>query len=452
MRKATQRSGKYRAKIQGKVLPGQARRFTGAAGGQVAAEHYVKVLGVPAGFQNYYMIFAKELLKVRRIHSGEIAQREACLLYDKWSSRGLDASVLDSMVVHYNFQSCPVPPPPVCDWSYKRKLTFSGNVSATNLDDFTVLVHLTAANFDFNKAQNLGEDIRFMDTDACPGAGTPLKHEIEKWDKAGNEAWVWVKVPRIDGGSVNDFIYMFYGNAAAPDGQDVPGTWDSNYVLVMHVHGTAPSVVATDSTAYGNNGAVTGAAWNAGGQINGCLSFNGVNNHVECPDSDSLDVGPGSNKITMELWARRDNITAAVSLFDKIGDLGGGNWRGYLLNTYPNDRLLVSIDSGAAQLIIDDFFVAGDVGNWVHVVATGDGSVIRAYKNGAVNALTGNYSTITATNFNLRVGRRRDGSQPFAGRIDEARISKINRSGDWVMASYRAQAGLLITYGPEESE
>ncbi|GAH76827.1 unnamed protein product, partial [marine sediment metagenome] len=169
---------------------------------QVSAENFVKTLGVPQMIQHFYMTFAKQVLSIKTKHSGQLAQDEVCIAYERWNTRGLNATGLDAIVAHYNFDTCATPTPSGCAWDFKMKLTFSGNVAVANLDDFPVLVHLTGANFDFTHAQNNGEDIRFMDSDTCPTDGTPLKHEIEKWDKAGTDAIIWVKVPRIDGGSV----------------------------------------------------------------------------------------------------------------------------------------------------------------------------------------------------------------------------------------------------------
>ncbi len=44
--------------------------------------------------------------------------------------------------------------------------------------------------------------------------GTLLAHEIESWNESGT-SYVWVSVPQIDASSGTDYIWMYYGNAAA---------------------------------------------------------------------------------------------------------------------------------------------------------------------------------------------------------------------------------------------
>jgi len=108
-------------------------------------------------------------------------------------------------------------------WSKKRKLTFDNSVQSENLIDFPVLVKLNSSRIDYSLTQDNGEDIRFYDADGS----TLLFHEIEEWDKAGDSI-VWVKAPRIDGSSNTDFIWIYYGNDSAADGQNVSGVWSQD--------------------------------------------------------------------------------------------------------------------------------------------------------------------------------------------------------------------------------
>jgi len=93
-------------------------------------------------------------------------------------------------------------------FKYRKQLTFNNSSQAENLANFPVLVKLTSSNFDFSKAQTAGQDIRFVDADDS----TALPYEIEKWDAAGQEADIWVKVPQIDASSSTDFMYRVIVN------------------------------------------------------------------------------------------------------------------------------------------------------------------------------------------------------------------------------------------------
>ena len=127
-----------------------------------------------------------------------------------------------------------------------------------NLVDFPVLVQLDSSRIDYSLTQNDGADLRFVDRD-----GTLLPHEIETWNEAGT-SYVWVKVPQIDGSSGTDHIWLYYGNAAAPDAQNVAAVWNSGYVAVYHLDDTLQ-----DSTVNLNHGTNSGSlehrdAWPTG--------------------------------------------------------------------------------------------------------------------------------------------------------------------------------------------
>ncbi len=118
------------------------------------------------------------------------------------------------------------------EWQYRQKLTFDNSGQSENLVNFPVLMKLTEpTNIDYANTQDNGQDIRFVDSDDV----TQLSYEIEEWNETG-DSWIWVKVPQIDGSSNTDYIYMYYGNPSAPDGQNLTEVWDSNFVMVQHLH------------------------------------------------------------------------------------------------------------------------------------------------------------------------------------------------------------------------
>lgn len=78
-------------------------------------------------------------------------------------------------------------------WTYRKQLTINNSAQSSILTNFPVMVKLTSSNFDFTKAQSLGQDLRFADSDGT----TLLSYEIEKWDNIGQQAIVFVKIPSI---------------------------------------------------------------------------------------------------------------------------------------------------------------------------------------------------------------------------------------------------------------
>ena len=103
------------------------------------------------------------------------------------------------------------------------------------------------ANPVFTRAQASGNDILFTAADGT----TKLNHEIERFDPTAKVLLAWVRVPSISS-TVNTDIYMYYGNGSASNQQNVNGTWDSDFVMVNHLHETGAT--QRDSTANDNAG------------------------------------------------------------------------------------------------------------------------------------------------------------------------------------------------------
>lgn len=424
----------------------QAPAFSSAVGNQVKIERLVKRIleanTIMVSLNHFYMNFGKKLDKIRRNHSGATAQLEACIEFEKWSSRGLDNATLDEIVTEMGFENCWTAPP-ACAWDWKRKLTFSGNIATSNLDNFPVLVHLTNANFDFAKAQAAGQDIRFMDSDTCPSDGTPLKHEIEHWDAPGENAWVWVKVPRIDGSSVTDFIYMFYGNAAAPDGQDAVNVWDANFVSVWHMKGDGTTTIPDSTTANNGTKKAIGEPANVTDNFDGCQEYDG-DDYITIGGDASLDIAAN---ICVEYWIY---VPSSEVGYGDMYALAKGVVANYNYKLYPNaGPANVSFWGNITGRALINTAADYLFNTWYHVAYTYDGTGQRIYVNGAQAAVDGSTGNANLTD-PLLLGKL-SGYAPnaFVGRQDEVRISNTHRSGDWVMATYRSGAGLLITYGAE---
>jgi hypothetical protein len=89
------------------------------------------------------------------------------------------------------------------NWLYRMPITI---VPVTSVADYQLKVTITPETFDYSKAEDNGEDIRFTGSD-----GTTLQDFwIERWNNNGTSV-VWVEVK--DSGS--NRIYIYYGNSEA---------------------------------------------------------------------------------------------------------------------------------------------------------------------------------------------------------------------------------------------
>ncbi|MFB3104262.1 MAG: DUF2341 domain-containing protein, partial [Pseudomonadales bacterium] len=192
-------------------------------------------------------------------------------------------------------------------WQSRTKITFDNTNSGVDLDDFPVLVSLTADDVDFAKIKAGGADIRFVDDD-----GMPLDYEIESWDDTvGSEsANVWVKVQKINASVNTDYIHIYYNNSAASDAQNTAGVWDVNYAGVWHLN-EATGATVIDSTSNSNDGTPeAGPAEESTGKIGGALDFDvvGPSTRIEIAADASLDLSFHDNW-TMSAWVKPTSYT-----------------------------------------------------------------------------------------------------------------------------------------------
>ncbi len=341
-------------------------------------------------------------------------------------------------------------------WDYRKNITFDNSAQNSNLVNFPVQVALTSSNFDFSKAQSNGEDIRFTDSNGT----TLLDYEIEKWDQAGEEAWVWVSVPQINSSSTTDNIYMYYGNAAASDAENPTGTWNSNYALVYHLEQTTDCPVTfLDSTSYNNDGFCDGTppTFTNSGKIDGARRINdfGWIYALDSPDFTS-------NQLTVSLWANQDSLSTAKGLISKWFWATQGSWAVQTGNA-DNTRIQVFI----ADSLTDpgDNHGITDTGTWStgwHNVTftydsagSGNSGKLKVYIDGVPQNLTFTgtiASSIPDSDTNLRIGDFGNLFRYWNGSVDEVRLSTNVQTPDWIAASYLSGNNTFNTFGSEEGQ
>jgi len=331
-------------------------------------------------------------------------------------------------------------------WEYRQKLTFDNSGQGENLVDFPVLVKLDSTRINYSKTQNSGQDIRFVDSDDS----TVLKYEIEKWDENG-VSWVWVKVPRIDGSSNDDYIYMYYGNPSAPDGQNPTAVWDSHYKGVWHLNRVSGSVL--DSTTNDNDGTNSGSIRGVSGKIDDAFSFDGADDYVEAPDSSSLDI---TAVVTIEAWVNPAEFTNEFP-----GIAGKWDWsptneqRSYslYLATYKYTFFMISANGSYQAELLSPTELA--TSTWYHLTGVSTGSKWIVYINGQMDCEKDFTTSIHSGTAKFSIGASmQDGSvatkETFEGAIDEVRVSDTVRSADWIKAQYLSMTDKFITYRSAE--
>ncbi|WP_285409363.1 MotA/TolQ/ExbB proton channel family protein [Pseudomonas sp. FR229a] len=323
------------------------------------------------------------------------------------------------------------------DWHYRKQIavdtTPQGAAINQALGRTALLVRLHTGNFTFDGVKEDGSDLRFVAADDK----TVLNHQIESFDALMGMALIWVDVPNVEGGQRQD-IWMYYGNQKAPATGNGQLTFDPSYTALYHFDG-ATGTPAKDTTAYGNTAqSATGAAID--GVVGRALQFSGQ--PLLLPASPSLQHNPGS-AFTFSAWLRLDQASGEQLI---------------LARREGTQSLLIGVSQGLPFVEIDGQRAAATQAltpaQWQHVALTAEGSKVTLYINGRESAVLAQampaFNSVMAIGADLHEGA----FQPFAGAIDELRLSKVARPAALLLADATSQGAesKLVAYGVDEEQ
>ena len=349
-----------------------------------------------------------------------------------WDSPPAGSEVEGGQVVGYRNR--------VIDSAFRRRLDFDNSAQGQDLLGFPVLVKLDVAWFDYGHAQADGSDLVFMDENM----GTLLPHEIEQWDPAGTSI-LWVRVPTIDAGTVDDHIWMLYGGRGGAVPEDPVAIWNG-YRAVWHLNELVADEGGggshADATGNGNTGAQSGnddlATFLGRGQ-----TFDGNNDRIQVPQA-GLQIG--GQALTIGLWARATGM--GDSSYPHI--LGAGSDGRHWQIFHRWDREWVG------RYRIRDWYreaadwqsVSWDVWQWV--VVRYDGSTLDLFLDGQLTDTNGEWGDLNPIDSQVWIGHNPGLDRPFQGDIEEVRIRASVLSDDWIYAQYLSMVDAFVTFSSEE--
>jgi len=201
---------------------------------------------------------------------------------------------------------------------------------------------------------------------------------------------------------------------------------------------------AYDSSGNGNNGAVYGAAW-VDGEYAKALSFNGVGDSVQVPDSSLWDFGTGD--FTMSAWINTGDqtktmriVSAGYGTTETVGSflwtLGFGNNLGW----GPGTRINYATKSGGYYRNYQSNELTYSNNEWAHVAVVKSGSTLNFYFNG-IGAGSESIAFPSDSNSYLTMGARQSDDSGvliefFDGLIDEVKILNRSLSAEEVQTEY----------------
>jgi hypothetical protein len=317
--------------------------------------------------------------------------------------------------------------PSINDFNYYKeiKIDHTKVSGSSNLINFPVLISILDTDL-YDKVQSNGNDIAFYN-------GTHwLDHEIEVFNQtfSGTQAQLvaWVRIPSLSP-TTDTKIYMYYGNSTMGPQENPVGVWDANYVGVWHLS-EDPTDQILDSTDNDNDGTSYGTM-NTGdqisGKVDGSLEFDGIDDYVDCGNNLSLDI---TGDITIQYWVMAYDVSNDPDTITK----------GVYTNAYSsfiyNDRTIYFRLNGLSSTSLQSQ-TSISLDNWVSVTCTRLSNTMRIYINGTQDPTTATFSeTIEIITDALTIARSPDN---LDGVMDEARLSNIARSGDWIATEYNNQ-------------
>lgn len=318
------------------------------------------------------------------------------------------------------------------EWSDRQKITLDTTASGLPLkqevDLPLVLVRLHTGNFDFDTAKIDGGDLRFLAEDDK----TPLKYHIEKFDSAAQIALVWVQVPKLQPGSKESYIWLYYGNDNANAGDDPKGSFDVNQIDVLHF--AEAQGAPKDATAYANNATQFDGGHIPGGMIGEAVSFDGKQSLL-IPASPSMKIS-AANGATISFWVKPGAAQTAP-----IVTLHEGK-----------TAIMVGIDGSQAYARVEGGTQPGETaraGNlaaetWHHVAVT-VGKQLILYVDGQPVANAPAASPDMQGEVTVGSG--------FQGELDELELSNVARPADsiYLAALSQGTGAKLLTLGADES-
>jgi hypothetical protein len=184
-----------------------------------------------------------------------------------------------------------------------------------------------------------------------------------------------------------------------------------------------PGPTTPDVSPHGNDGYARGGAALAEGRFGQGLTLDGVDDYVEIPWAESLDLGAGD--FTWTAWIRYADTTGSHAILwaYRVGSGTPSIW----LRAEPQSRRIrgfIQTDLGLAQVASSQAY---NDGQWHFVALQRASGTLRLSVDGAeVASAPAPGGSVTAgkelTIDGLHVGQRLDGVHRFHGSIDEVRV------------------------------
>jgi hypothetical protein len=278
------------------------------------------------------------------------------------------------------------------------------------------------------------DDLRFVDADGI----AVLPFEIEHANSSEALPLLWLRVPRIDAASDQDFVWLYYGNATPGGaGANPTAVWDNTYLLVQHFAAASP----TSSSNIPLN-LTTFNVSRGDGLLGGDAALFDRNAYLRINDATVLHPPT----MTITAWARKDAIQGTAAVIARSNTaVPTSNDVGIFLG--PGECTIEYLRGGAPFAAS----IGCATGANLHMQAlVFDTNATRAYSDGISLFDISSSDPLAQSLRPITVGADiNDGSTTpnvgfFQGSIDEVRIANVARSAAWLDAELAIGNGTFV--------
>lgn len=218
---------------------------------------------------------------------------------------------------------------------------------------------------------------------------------------------------------------------------------DNFYDDILVIEGSDILDDSSDGTLYngtitsdGNDGTVVD-----GTVSNGVIDLDGNNDYVRIEDN--ADFDSITSEITVETWIKVDRFDRT---WQGIVTKGDNSWRLHRKGTTNNLNFAINgVGNITGSTNVND-------GEWHHVAAVYNGSQMRLYIDGKLDAQMNATGSIPTNNYDVLIGANdQRAGRNFEGQIDDVRIWNTGRSEAEILANYQetlagTESGLVANY------
>jgi len=181
----------------------------------------------------------------------------------------------------------------------------------------------------------------------------------------------------------------------------------------------------TGTTAFDAEGTADGTLtngpnWDPLGQLNGCLSFDGVDDRV---DVGNFSVG-SSLGITIAFWMRLNDLNDPESRMVSKASGTSSSEHDWMVSMIDNDDLRFRLKTNGTSSTLASSGVNVSANTWYHVAASYDGSNMQLFLDGTLIASMGKTGIPAASAAAVAIGNQPAGAgdRPFDGKLDDVRV------------------------------